>query len=356
MSILSNKNKHRNILKTIRFERPDYIPMAFHINDSCWQNYPQEELFDLMEAHKFLFPDFKRPEGKYVPNFAAVARKDAPFTDDWGCIWKTTEDGITGTVTSHPLADWSTFKDYKVPDSKKCMGIGSINWDNIEANAAKSKVNGDIVYGGLRHGHTFLQLCDIRGYQDLIFDMVDGEPNLRRLINMVEEFNLSIVNKYLAMGADIMTYPEDLGMQIGPMISPYYFKEYIKPSYQRLMKPAHDKGVIVHMHSDGHLHSLIDDLIDGGVEIINLQDLVNGIDWIAERFAEKVCIELDIDRQAITPLGTPAQIDALILEEVEKIGRKDGGLMMIYGLYPGVPLENIKALMNAMEKYAFYYN
>lgn len=28
---------------------------------------------------------------------------------------------------------------------------------------------------------------------------------------------------------------------------------------------------------------------------------------------------------------------------------------MIYGLYPGVPLENVKAVMDAMEKYAVYY-
>jgi hypothetical protein len=64
---------------------------------------------------------------------------------------------------------------------------------------------------------------------------------------------------------------------------------------------------------------------------------------------------LDIDRQEITARGTPKDIDALIREEVEKLGRKEGGLMMIYGLYPGVPLENVKALMDAMEKYALYY-
>lgn len=29
---------------------------------------------------------------------------------------------------------------------------------------------------------------------------------------------------------------------------------------------------------------------------------------------------------------------------------------MLYALYPGVPLENIKAVMDAMEKYAFYYS
>ena len=29
--------------------------------------------------------------------------------------------------------------------------------------------------------------------------------------------------------------------------------------------------------------------------------------------------------------------------------------MMIYGLYPGVPLENVKALMDAMTEYSVFY-
>ena len=110
------------------------------------------------------------------------------------------------------------------------------------------------------------------------------------------------------------------------------------------------------MHSDGDIKTLADDLIDSGVEVINLQDLVNGIDWIADRFRGKICVELDIDRQFITANGTPAQIDSLIREEVERIATPEGGLCMIYGLYPGVPIENVKALMDAMEKYSTYYS
>lgn len=83
--------------------------------------------------------------------------------------------------------------------------------------------------------------------------------------------------------------------------------------------------------------------------------VVNGIDWIADRFAGKTCIDLDIDRQRITARGIPREIDALIKEEVERLGSKAGGLMMIYGLYPGVPLENVEALMDAMETDAVYY-
>ena len=46
----------------------------------------------------------------------------------------------------------------------------------------------------------------------------------------------------------------------------------------------------------------------------------------------------------------------VIREEVEKIATPEGGLCMIYGLYPGVPLENAKAVMDAMEKYSTYFS
>ena len=57
----------------------------------------------------------------------------------------------------------------------------------------------------------------------------------------------------------------------------------------------------------------------------------------------------------ITAFGTPQEVDGLIREEVTKLGSPQGGLMMIYGLYPGIPLANVRALMDAMERYAGFY-
>ena len=341
--------------RAVRFERPDAIPMSFHINAACWNAYPRDALFDLMAAHKYLFPDFKRPEKGWEPQYALVARKDEPYTDDFGCVWMTTMDGLTGTVKGHPLADWAAFAGYRFPDPEVCMGIGPVDWAGEARKIAAEKEKGGFVSRGLRHGHTFLQLSDIRGYENLLFDMADEEPLLDELIAGVEAFNLAIVRRWLDLGADEIRYAEDLGMQEGPMLSPAQFRRYIKPSYRRLMQPALDKGCIVHMHSDGDIRLLADDILDDGVQVINLQDLVNGIDWIADRFRGKTCVELDIDRQHVTVSGTPADIDALIRREVSAIGTPQGGLAMIFGLYPGTPLENAAALMDAMERYAGYF-
>lgn len=344
-----------NTLRAIRFETPEYIPMTFHINAACYHSYPLDELFELMEQHKFLFPNFRKPRKGFVPKYPLVARKDQPYTDDFGCVWETTMDGITGTVNKHPLDDWSKYDSYTFPDPAVSTGLERIDWGEFEKRCAAQRAAGKLVYGDLRHGHTFLQLCDLRGYENVLFDMMDREPRFLDLVQRLEAFNLAQVEQFIRCGVDIIRYPEDLGMQTGPMLSLECFVEYIKPSYQRLMQPARDKGIIVHMHSDGDIRLLVDEIIDGGVDVINLQDLVNGIDWISDRFRGKTCVELDIDRQQITPYGSPADIDRLIREEVAKIGCRQGGLMMIYGLYPGVPLENVKALMDAMERYAFYY-
>lgn len=328
--------------------------MVFHINPACWHHYDQSALQDLMEEHRFLFPEFTRQE-HVNPGYALNQRSDKPYTDPWGCLWETMDDGITGSVHNHPLRDWSGFERYRPPDPGTTDGTFPVDWHALREDVDRLRSRGELVCGGLPHGHTFLRLLDIRGYENLILDMMDGEPRLSRLLEMLEEFNSAYVAKWLELKPDIMTYPEDLGMQAGPMLSPGNFRTFIKPAYQRLMRPARERGCVVHMHSDGDIRTLVDDLVEGGVDVVNLQDLVNGIQWIAGRLAGRMCIDLDIDRQQITARGTPEEIDALILEEVQRLGRKEGGLMMVYGLYPGIPLENVEALMDAMETYATYY-
>ena len=356
MDVTLNSQNRDNLLKVVRFERPDYIPMTFHINPACWHHYPVEALQELQAEHSFLFPDFDPASNPLEPQLEPWLRADAPYVDPWGCVWKTTDDGIVGTVVEHPLACWNDFEDFHGPDPRQTLGMGEFSWDDERRDLDEAKRNGKLVSGSLEHGHTFLRLLYLRGYENLMFDMHDDDALLGELIEMVEEFNMAIVQHYLESGVELLSYPEDLGMQSGPMLTPDHFKKYIKPSYERLMQPARDAGVIVHMHSDGDIRQLLEDLIDGGVEVVNLQDLVNGIDWIKSELAGKICIELDIDRQQVTRFGTPEQVDELIREEVEQLGSKAGGLMMIYGMYPGVPLENAKALMTAMERYAFYYS
>ncbi|MHC4432889.1 MAG: hypothetical protein ACYTBS_13695, partial [Planctomycetota bacterium] len=103
-----------NTLKAIRFERPDYIPVILWINPACWHHYPKDVLLELMADHRILFPDFDTEDEPEV-ELAPFERAGAPYTDAWGCVWQTTDDGITGAVTGHPLANWSDFDTFAPP-------------------------------------------------------------------------------------------------------------------------------------------------------------------------------------------------------------------------------------------------
>ena len=349
-----------NTLRAISFERPEFIPMIFWINPACWHHYPHEALYELMAEHPLLFPDFNSQDnvlpstGHLTVEPAPWERAGKPYTDAWGCVWETTDDGITGSVTKHPLTDWDALQSYAPPDPAQTNGMAAIDWSKIKEKILKAKEEGKLGVGSLEHGHAFMRLSYLRGYENLLLDMADGEKRLSQLIEIVESFSVSIVRRYIDCGAAMMRYPEDLGMQLGPMLSPEQFRMYIKPIYEHLMEPARETGCLVHMHSDGDIRALANDLAMSGVDVLNLQDLVNGIDWIATNLKGRLCIDLDIDRQQITRFGSPKQIDELIRREVQMLGSPEGGLMMIYGLYPGVPLENVKAIADAMELYAIF--
>ena len=126
----------------------------------------------------------------------------------------------------------------------------------------------------------------------------------------------------------------------------------IKPAYAKLFAQVRSAGAKVYLHTDGYILDIIPDLIECGVTILNPQDLVNGLDQLAETAKGRVHIDLDIDRQSVTVFGTPLEIDAHIRRCVETLGSRDGGLSLVYGAYPGTPPENVAAVIRGMQVYS----
>jgi len=312
---------HReNYLRTITFSRPEYIPCRVALSRALW-NELGSELEEVLTHHPILFPNFKKGQGRRP--VSDERHRVGRFVDSWGCVWENAIDGIVGVVTGHPLADWDALKGYKPPDPSRFDHLGRIDWEQRIAEIKARKERGQLTQANFAHGFLFMRLTYLRGFENFMLDIATNEPRLRELIKIVEEFNMYYVRRYLPLGVDIAHFGEDLGAQDAAMLSPAQFREWLAPSYRRLMQPFRESGTHVYLHSDGHIMELIDDLIDCGVNIINLQDLVNGIENIERHIKGRIAIELDIDRQKIVPFGKPSEIRALIEEEVKRLGSPD---------------------------------
>ena len=157
-------NDSENTLRAARFENPERIPVSVEIASGCWDYYPQSALQELMGTHPILFPGFRKKEEKITPRYAPWRRAGQPYTDSWGCVWETAENGITGAVVKHALADWDLFKGYLPPSPEDQDGWGPIDWASLRKRISEARTTGRLARGELRHGHTFLTLTYLRSH------------------------------------------------------------------------------------------------------------------------------------------------------------------------------------------------
>lgn len=333
--------------------KPNEIPVRIDFSPSCWEFFGVEQIAKIITDNKDMFPNHEAIiNGVKAKEYLPWQTAGENYVDSWGVTWRTSANGITGAVIKPSIEKWEDLNGFVPPNPELQNGWGTIDWSKTEAEFSKIK---KAKIGALRHGFLFLTLTYIRGFENLTYDMYDDEKNLDVLIEIVYQFNKYFVDRYLALGADIMSFPEDLGAQNGPLISPDKFRKYIKPVYEKLFEPVKNKNVLIYMHSDGFILDLIDDLMEAGVDIINLQDLVNGIDNIRKHIKGRMGIDLDIDRQKITVFGSEKDIDDLIYEAVVKLGDNEKGFGIFHQVYQETPVKNIYALINACRKYKTYY-
>ncbi len=340
-----------NYLRNVKMTGPEWIPVHVNLSDSLW-NELGEELDEVVARHPRLFPNH---DPRDFNTWAPRQRKGQCERDPWGVLWDFEYDGIEGQTVEHPLDDWAKFNSFEPPDPMRYTDRTEIDWDRWHADVHWQKERGELTEGNLDHGYFLMRLWYLRGFDNLMLDIATGEPRLRKLCEMVTRRNLVRIRQFIAADVDVVYFGEDLGTQTASIISPRDFREWVLPYYRQMMGPVREAGIVVDTHSDGYIMELVDLLLDAGADVLNPQDLCNGIDNIEREIKGRCCIKLDVDRQKIIPFGTPGEIRDLIEEETRKLGSPEGGLSFISGVFPPTPPENVDALLSAFEEFQTYW-
>jgi uroporphyrinogen-III decarboxylase len=257
---------------------------------------------------------------------------------------------LDGICDGHPLASWSALDTWHAPDP-----AAHVDWQQARHAVEQAHSRGGTYGGGTDHGFIFLRLTYLRGFDNFMMDVADQPAALDRLVGLVEGYWRGVVERWVELGVDEVSFGDDLGLQHALPLSPEAWRRVIKPVYRRLFSYCRARGVHVALHTDGYIVDIIPDLIECGLSALNPQDLVNGLGALARLAKGRVYLRLDIDRQSITVFGRPEAADAHVLDCIRTLGSPTGGLSLIWGVYPGTPLANIEAVARAMDKYATYW-
>ena len=136
-----------------------------------------------------------------------------------------------------------------------------------------------------------------------MMDLAAPTAELERLMDDMLAFNLRWIDKWTVLEYDGLHFADDWGEQARLMIRPATWRKLFKPRYAEMFKKVHDAGMDVWFHTDGHINDIFGDLIEIGVDVINSQVKVVGLDWVAANVRGKVAFRTDIDRQHVMPFG-----------------------------------------------------
>jgi uroporphyrinogen decarboxylase len=156
---------------------------------------------------------------------------------------------------------------------------------------------------------------------------------------------------------DGVAFFDDWGTQSGLLISPGAWRRLFKPYYADQFARVHALGMQVYFHCCGQIMPIIPDLIEAGVDILNLsQPNLYSIAEVGRRFGGQVCFICPVSYQTTSLSGTRAEIFADVQELVTHLGRFHGGLLGYVEEYHSIGLseENYQACVEAFRTLGRY--
>ena len=189
-----------------------------------------------------------------------------------------------------------------------------------------------------------------RGIENVFMDIATRNPVYLKLMEIEFEYRYELTRLTLEAGKgkiDIVHCAEDLGSQLAPFISVESFNELFLRYFEEIFGLAHKYRAKVMMHSCGSVYSFIPQLIEIGLDILDVvqtsaKDM--DIEKLSREFRKDICFCGTMDVQQVLLNMTPKQIE----EEVRLRQRlfPDGGLILgpSHAIQPGTPMENIVAM------------
>jgi uroporphyrinogen decarboxylase len=353
MSITSREN----YLKTLEFNYPEWVPAEIEFAPATWHKY-RKDLERLLLRHPLVFEHFREDSIDY-DELNPAYHEGEYYRDNWGCLWYNTGEGMEGQVVENPLENWDALDSFQVPDPRirpdplRKPDSGEPNWNDIRRSIEMKRKRGEVLMGDGER--LFDRLYFLRGFENLMVDIATDDPHLPKLIDMVKEYELKLIQKWTEIDVDLIMFHTDIGTQHGLMISPEKFRRYIKPLFSSVCAACKNEGIHPYVSSDGRLLEIVDDLAECGFSMHDPQVGANTIEGIARAYKGRMCIKLDFDRQKL-PFWSIAQIEQHVADVVRQLGSPEGGLILWTWITPDIPLENIEALASAIEHYRCYWS
>ena len=278
-------------------------------------------------------------------------QQEDAYTDEWGIRWKSCTyqtkfgSGYYTEIDGHPLADDGAVDAYTPPDP---------NRPELYAEAEKLIADhGDEYFiVGVTVTTIFETAWALRGLSQLMMDFVLDPDLADTILEIPYQYHLAAAKRLVEAGVDMIWTGDDVGSQRGMMISQDHWRKFFKPRMARFFSELKSINPNVKMayHSDGDVTSIIPELIEIGVDVLNpIQPACMDPAEIDRLYGDRLCFWGTLDEQHTLPFGTPGDVRSEVQSRLETVGR-NGGLILgpTHHVQLDTPMENFQAMVDTI--------
>ena len=373
-------NSRERVKKTLNHQQPDKIPIDLGGFTSTIEAEPYEELKNYLEL-KNIGPTLittrthVAPDEVILDKFGVDTRYLRPFPlqrwgdikkqkyiiDGWGIKWQRLENSHYFDPIFAPLSNY-TYEDlkyYTYPD------LWVNNFENELSKRAESLYKNTDYYliADILSLGIFETSWALRGMENFLVDLMINKAFANKLLDIIFEQRKEYFRKFLDIVGpfiDMVMVTDDLATQDSLMMSPELYREMIKPRHYELNTFIKSKyNVKIFHHSCGAIRSLIDDLIDTGVDVLNpIQVTAKGMHTkkLKEDFGEKIVFwGGGCDTQKVLPFGTAEEVRIEVKKRISDL-KSGGGFVFsqVHEIQPGTPPENIVKMYESVKEFRDY--
>lgn len=337
------------VLCALNHQEPDRVPFDLWavpetktrlMNFFATDNY-EDVLLALKSDLRVIEPDYVGPKPERF--------SDGSYCDIWGTHRKLVKNkfGSYEEYASFPLATVETIKD-----------IEAFHWTRSEwwdvstlADRIQALNQSGPFYIRYEVGGIFELGWGLRGLEQFLIDLALWPEIPYAIMKRITDIYVENVHRVFsaAKGTIDMAYTyDDIGTQEDLLVSLSTWRELIRPHHVRLNEAIKEYGVTLMYHSCGAIYSLIEELIEIGIDVLNpLQPRARGMDLkaIKKNFGDKISFHGGIDLQHTLPIGTPEEVRAEARNRKEVLGQRGGYILApAHYVQADTPIENILAM------------
>ncbi|UCF57586.1 MAG: hypothetical protein JSW15_03725 [Deltaproteobacteria bacterium] len=345
-------NEKQRVKDCIRFEQTDAIPWQIDCTTELAEKVMKslnidKRSYSVLGKNIFAYS----PLDEFFGNHIAIIRarptnsmkevKPGIWKDEWDVLWDRRIDKDIGVPVNCLLRDMQ-IADLKTPDPL-CPDRYRHFQPIIEANSHR--------YLLVKLSYSlFERAWSLRGMENLLMDFIDNPSFVHELFEVITEFHMGILKHLRNYTTDGVLFGDDWAGQRGLFMSPDTWAEFIRPYLKKMYDQAHFQGYDVFIHSCGNISSILDELVEIGVDVFNpFQPDVIDVEEVMNAYSHRLAFWGGLSIQRTLPFGTPQEVAREVRHRLG-LARTWGGYIIspAHDMPPDIPLDNILSMHDVL--------